>query len=173
VLLSEAVELLEPSAARLDAALALIELGTALVEKKTRKLHAVCCGVAPPWRSLCGARHLVEEAGTQLRAAGARTRRLGTVGIASLTRPRCASCAWLPRARRTNGSPTSLRHRENGRGPPGQGLPQARVDSRRDLAEALERSERKGDTLMKPGTPEECSSRTMSSRRPARRRTTC
>jgi DNA-binding CsgD family transcriptional regulator len=35
--------------------------------------------------SLCGAHRLVEVAGTQLRAAGARPRRLGSTGVDSLT----------------------------------------------------------------------------------------
>ena len=156
VLLSEAVELLEPSAARLDAALALIELGTALVEKKDKEAARGVLRRGATMASLCGARHLVEEAGTQLRAAGARPRRLGTVGIASLT-PAEMRVVRLAAEGKTNQriADELFVTVKTVEGHLAKAYRKLGVDSRRDLSEALERSERKGDTLMKPGTPEE------------------
>ena len=83
--LSEAVTLLEPSPARLDAARALIELGTALVDLKKKEEARGVLRRGANLASMCGANPLVETAGTQLRAAGARPRRLGHIGPASLT----------------------------------------------------------------------------------------
>ncbi len=83
--LTEAVDLLEPSPARLEAASALIELGTALVDAKEKEGARSVLRRGANLASVCGAHQLVEAAGTQLRAAGARPRRLGTIGADSLT----------------------------------------------------------------------------------------
>jgi DNA-binding CsgD family transcriptional regulator len=100
-LLAEAVDLLEPTAARLEAAYALVELGTVLVErgKKEEARGVLRRGVNVA--SLCGAHQLVESAGIQLRAAGARPRRLGTTGPESLT-PSERRVARLAAAGKTN-----------------------------------------------------------------------
>jgi len=83
--LSEAIDLLEPSMARLEAAHALIELGTALVDHGKKEEARGVLRRGANLASLCGAHQLVEEAGIQLRAAGARPRRLGIIGPDSLT----------------------------------------------------------------------------------------
>jgi DNA-binding CsgD family transcriptional regulator len=84
-LLSEAVELLEGSPCRLEAAHSTVELGTALVDYRKKELARGVLRRGAHLASLCGAHQLVETAGVQLRAAGARPRRLGTVGTDSLT----------------------------------------------------------------------------------------
>src|SRR5664279_4474399 len=83
--LSEAIDLLEPSMARLEAAHALIELGTALVDHGKKEEARGVLRRGANLASLSGAHQLVEEAGIQLRAAGARPRRLGIIGPDSLT----------------------------------------------------------------------------------------
>jgi DNA-binding CsgD family transcriptional regulator len=83
--LCEAVDLLEPSPARLEAANALVELGTALVDNKKKEEARSVLRRGANLASLCGAHQLVETAGIQLRAAGARPRRLGYIGPDSLT----------------------------------------------------------------------------------------
>ncbi len=83
--LSEAADLLEPSAARLEAAHALVELGTALVGHGDKEEARGVLRRGANLASLSGAHQLVEEAGIQLRAAGARPRRLGIIGPDSLT----------------------------------------------------------------------------------------
>jgi DNA-binding NarL/FixJ family response regulator len=83
--LSEAADLLEPSAARLEAAHTLVELGTALVDRGDKEEARGVLRRGANLASLSGAHQLVEEAGIQLRAAGARPRRLGIVGPDSLT----------------------------------------------------------------------------------------
>jgi DNA-binding CsgD family transcriptional regulator len=84
-LLTEAVELLETSPARIEAACALVELGTVLVETNKKEEARGVLRRGANLASLCGAHPLVEVAGVQLRAAGARPRRLGFVGSNSLT----------------------------------------------------------------------------------------
>ena len=84
-LLAEAVDLLEPSPARLEASYALVELGMVLVERMKKEEARSVLRRGANLASLCGAHQLVESAGTQLRAAGARPRRLGQVGLESLT----------------------------------------------------------------------------------------
>ena len=84
-LLAEAVHLLEPSPVRLEAANALVELGTVLVERKKKEEARGVLRRGANLASMCGAHQLVETAGIQLRAAGARPRRLGSTGPDSLT----------------------------------------------------------------------------------------
>jgi DNA-binding CsgD family transcriptional regulator len=84
-LLTEAVDLLEPSPARLEAAYALVELGMVLVNRKKKEEARGVLRRGANLASLCGAHQLVEAAGVQLRAAGARPRRLGSIGPDSLT----------------------------------------------------------------------------------------
>jgi DNA-binding CsgD family transcriptional regulator len=83
--LTEAVDVLEPSPARLEAASAMIELGTALITQKKMEEARGVLRRGATLASMCGARQLVEEAGAQLRATGARPRRLGSTGLDSLT----------------------------------------------------------------------------------------
>ena len=83
--LVEAVDLLEESLARLELANALVELGTALVDRKKKKEARSVLRRGANIASMCGAHQLVETAGVQLRAAGARPRRLGYRGPESLT----------------------------------------------------------------------------------------
>jgi DNA-binding CsgD family transcriptional regulator len=83
--LVEAVDLLEHSLARLELANALVELGTALVDRKKKKEARSVLRRGANIASMCGAHQLVETAGVQLRAAGARPRRLGYRGPESLT----------------------------------------------------------------------------------------
>ncbi len=101
VLLTEAVELLEPSLARLEASYALVELGMVLVERSKKEEARGVLRRGANLASLCGAHQLVESAGVQLRAAGARPRRLGTVGPDSLT-PSERRVARLAAAGKTN-----------------------------------------------------------------------
>jgi DNA-binding CsgD family transcriptional regulator len=83
--LTQSVEVLEHSPARLEAAGAMIELGTALVTNKQLEEARGILRRGATLASMCGARQLVEEAGAQLRATGARPRRLGSTGLGSLT----------------------------------------------------------------------------------------
>jgi DNA-binding CsgD family transcriptional regulator len=83
--LTEAVDVLEPCPARLEAASAMIELGSALIAQKQMEEARGVLRRGATLASRCGARQLVEEAGTQLRATGARPRRLGSTGLGSLT----------------------------------------------------------------------------------------
>jgi DNA-binding CsgD family transcriptional regulator len=85
LLLTEAVSQLEQSPARVDAAHALVDLGTVLVATDRKQEAREVLNRAVNLASLCGATHLVEVAGIRLRAAGARPRRLGLVGSSSLT----------------------------------------------------------------------------------------
>ncbi len=84
-LLTEAVSLLEPSGARLERARALVDLGTALIDSNRKEEARSVLRQGASLASLCGAHQLLELAGEQLRAAGARPRRLGLVGPESLT----------------------------------------------------------------------------------------
>ncbi len=99
--LTEAVELLEASPARLEAAYALVEMGMVLVERSKKEEARGVLRRGANLASLCGAHQLVESAGIQLRAAGARPRRLGTVGPDSLT-PSERRVARLAAAGKTN-----------------------------------------------------------------------
>ncbi len=100
-LLTEAVDLLEPSPARLEAAYSLVELGMVLVERKRKEEARGVLRRGANLASLCGAHQLVESAGIQLRAAGARPRRLGYIGPDSLT-PAERRVARLAAAGKTN-----------------------------------------------------------------------
>ncbi len=84
-LLSEAVEVLNASPARLEWARALVDLGTALIEGNRKEEARSVLRQGARLASLCGAHQLLEVAGDRLRAAGARPRRLGLVGPGSLT----------------------------------------------------------------------------------------
>ncbi len=83
--LSESVEVLEGSYARLDTAEAMVDLGAALVDRRdidnARDLLRKGATIA----SSCKAHGLVDVARSHLRAAGARPRRLGSTGVDSLT----------------------------------------------------------------------------------------
>ncbi len=83
--LGEALVVLEPSPARLETAHALVELGAVLVERGEKEEARGTLRRGATLASQCGAHHLVEVAGELLRAAGGRPRRLGAVGLASLT----------------------------------------------------------------------------------------
>ncbi len=76
---------LEASPARLERAHALVDLGTALIELDRKEEARGVLRQGASLASLCGAHQLLEVAGDQLRAAGARPRRLGLVGPESLT----------------------------------------------------------------------------------------
>jgi DNA-binding CsgD family transcriptional regulator len=83
--LHEAVALLEPSNARYDLAVSLLDLGTAL-----RRARRPTDAREPLRRALeladqCGADGLVEKARAELHAAGARPRATALSGVASLT----------------------------------------------------------------------------------------
>ncbi len=83
--LTESVEVLEGSRARLETAEAMVDLGAALVDRQDSESARDILHKGASLASLCGAHRLVEVAGTQLRAAGARPRRLGSTGVDSLT----------------------------------------------------------------------------------------
>jgi DNA-binding CsgD family transcriptional regulator len=85
VWLTESVAVLEGSPARLESAEAMVDLGTALVEHQDTEGAREILRKGATLASLCGAHRLVETAGAQLRAAGARPRRLGSTGVDSLT----------------------------------------------------------------------------------------
>ena len=84
-LLSEAVELLAESAVSLEAARALVDLGEALAAVGRRDEARSALRRGAHLASLCGADPLVELASNQLRAAGARPRRVALTGIDALT----------------------------------------------------------------------------------------
>jgi DNA-binding CsgD family transcriptional regulator len=83
--LTESVEVLEGSPARLETAEALVELGAALVSSQEMDDARNVLHRGANLASVCRAHRLVEVAGSQLRAAGARPRRLGSTGVDSLT----------------------------------------------------------------------------------------
>ncbi|NEA37556.1 LuxR family transcriptional regulator [Streptomyces sp. SID13031] len=84
-LLREAVEVLDGSSARLEHAKALVDLGAALRRSNARveARAPLAAGLELAYR--CGAAPVVEYARMELRAAGARPRRLTTTGPESLT----------------------------------------------------------------------------------------
>jgi DNA-binding CsgD family transcriptional regulator len=84
-LLGEAVETLADSPARLEHARALVDQGAALrrAGQRVRAREPLRAGL--DLASRCGAGALVEQARTELRAAGARPRRLVLTGVDSLT----------------------------------------------------------------------------------------
>jgi len=82
--LTEACAVLEASPARLEFAHTLVEFGAVLVDRdKSAARDALRRGAT--LASWCGCDPLVEVAGDLLRAAGARPRRLGAIGLEALT----------------------------------------------------------------------------------------
>jgi len=148
-LLIEAVDLLEPSPARLEAAYSLVELGMVLVERKKKEEARGVLRRGANLASLCGAHQLVESAGIQLRAAGARPRRLGTIGPDSLT-PAERRVARLAAAGKTNqGIAADLYITvKTVEGHLAKTYRKLGVDSRRSLALALGDGEDEGGELL-------------------------
>jgi pentatricopeptide repeat protein len=148
-LLTEAVDLLEPSPARLEAAYSLVELGMVLVERKKKEEARGVLRRGANLASLCGAHQLVESAGIQLRAAGARPRRLGTIGPDSLT-PAERRVARLAAAGKTNqGIAADLYITvKTVEGHLAKTYRKLGVDSRRSLALALGDGEEDGGELL-------------------------
>ncbi len=148
-LLTEAVELLEPSPARLEAAYSLVELGMVLVERKKKEEARGVLRRGANLASLCGAHQLVESAGIQLRAAGARPRRLGYIGPDSLT-PAERRVARLAAAGKTNqGIAADLYITvKTVEGHLAKTYRKLGVDSRHSLALALGDGEDDGDDLL-------------------------
>jgi DNA-binding CsgD family transcriptional regulator len=83
--LREAVSVLAESPARLDHAGALVDLGAALRRSGQRREAREPLRKGRDLASRCGASALVERAGTELRAAGGRPRRIQLSGADSLT----------------------------------------------------------------------------------------
>ncbi len=100
-LLSEAAGLLEPSTVSLEAAHALVDLGVALCTAGRRDEARAALRRGAHLASLCGADALVEVASNQLRAAGARPRRLVLTGLGALT-PAELRVVTLASDRKTN-----------------------------------------------------------------------
>jgi len=100
-LLTEAVAVIDSSKLRLESARALIDLGTALAQAGEQEHARTVLRRGATLASQSGAQRLVEEAGAQLRATGARPRRLGRTGIDSLT-PAELKVAQLAAMARTN-----------------------------------------------------------------------
>ncbi len=148
-LLTEAVDLLEPSPARLESAYALVELGMVLVERKKKEEARGVLRRGANLASLCGAHQLVEAAGIQLRAAGARPRRLGSIGPDSLT-PAERRVARLAATGLTNqGIAADLYVTvKTVEGHLAKAYRKLGVDSRRNLALALGDDDRDGGELL-------------------------
>jgi DNA-binding CsgD family transcriptional regulator len=83
--LRDAVALLEQSPRRLDRARALIELGAALRRANSRSEARSCLQAGMELAHRCGAVPLAERALDELRATGARPRKLTFTGVRSLT----------------------------------------------------------------------------------------
>ena len=125
--LEEALEVLAPSPARLEHARVLVDLGATLraAGQRTAAREPLLEGLALAAR--CGARALERRARAELAAIGVRprTHRPRRRGLADAER------AARGRARRRGrheprDRPDAVRHREDGRDPPGAGVPQAR-----------------------------------------------
>jgi DNA-binding CsgD family transcriptional regulator len=84
-LLREAVQVLDPSPVRLEAAKALLNLGTALLAMGDETEARSALRRAAHLASLCGADTLVEAATVELHAAGCRPRRAALTGWTALT----------------------------------------------------------------------------------------
>jgi len=84
-LLEEAVEVLTNSPAKLEHAKARTELGAALRRANRRSEARVQLRRAVELATICGARPLAARANTELRATGARPRRIALTGVESLT----------------------------------------------------------------------------------------
>jgi DNA-binding CsgD family transcriptional regulator/exonuclease VII small subunit len=83
--LIESVKVLENSSARLETAGAMVDLGAALVDNRDMEGARILLQQGATIASACKADRLVEIAGSHLRSAGARPRRLGSTGVDSLT----------------------------------------------------------------------------------------
>jgi DNA-binding CsgD family transcriptional regulator len=84
-LLREAVEVLSPSPARLEHAKALVDLGAAQRRAGERTASREYLRHGADLAQLCGATPLVDRARTELRASGARLRRINLTGVEALT----------------------------------------------------------------------------------------
>jgi DNA-binding CsgD family transcriptional regulator len=84
-LLAEAERVLAPSVARLEHAIALVDLGSALRRRGQRVKAREPLSAGMELAHGCGAEPLVERARTELQAAGARPRRVVRTGVESLT----------------------------------------------------------------------------------------
>jgi DNA-binding CsgD family transcriptional regulator len=84
-LLTEAVQVLDQSPARLEAAKALLNLGTALLARGDETKARSALRRSAHLGSLCGADTLVEAATVELHAAGCRPRRAALTGWTALT----------------------------------------------------------------------------------------
>jgi DNA-binding CsgD family transcriptional regulator len=100
-LLAEAERLLAPSVARLEHAMALVDLGSALRRRGERVKAREPLGAGMELAYRCGADPLVERAHTELRAAGGRPRSVVRTGVESLT-PSERRIAELAAEGRTN-----------------------------------------------------------------------
>jgi DNA-binding CsgD family transcriptional regulator len=83
--LREAVDVLAPSPARLEHAKALVDLGAALRRAGERTASREHLRHGADLAQLCGATPLVDRARTELRASGARLRRINLTGVQALT----------------------------------------------------------------------------------------
>jgi DNA-binding CsgD family transcriptional regulator len=83
--LREAVDVLAPSPARLEHAKALVDLGAALRRTGERTASREHLRHGADLAQLCGATPLVDRARTELRASGARLRRINLTGVQALT----------------------------------------------------------------------------------------
>jgi DNA-binding CsgD family transcriptional regulator len=84
-LLEEAVDVLSTSSAKLEHAKALTELGAALRRANRRSEAREQLRRAVELATICGARPFAARANTELRATGARPRRIALSGVESLT----------------------------------------------------------------------------------------
>ena len=84
-LMREAVEVLEPSQARIEHARTLIELGSAMRRASHRKESREPLREGLDMAHRCGALALAERAETEIKASGARPRRVELTGLESLT----------------------------------------------------------------------------------------
>jgi DNA-binding CsgD family transcriptional regulator len=83
--LSDAVDALEPTRAKLDLAQARFDLGTALLRSGKRSRGRQLLEKSLDGARICGARGLAQAAHDELKIAGARPRRLMFSGVESLT----------------------------------------------------------------------------------------
>lgn len=83
--LVEAVDVLERSAAKLELARALVDLGTAIRESGDREEARAALSRGLELATECGAAALAERARNELLAAGARPRRTAVTGVGALT----------------------------------------------------------------------------------------
>ena len=84
-LLEEAVSIVEPSAARLEAAYALADLGAALTERRRRREGRDALRLALEIAQKCGATALAERVRGDLGAGGGRPPRMELTGVEALT----------------------------------------------------------------------------------------